>query len=170
MAPVNSSSHYGVYRLGVAAYILREIWVARGRATFEGMSMRAREICLKVIYRVQILTLVNAPKKASTVQQSLVLSTLGISIHPVRKKKGRWCKWDKTIAGLVQTQCRWFRTWRSYYRRRGNLRPCGQDNSRFLEILRHGSTNFAEFLALRDGLQLCKGSQLSRFLLRATLL
>lgn len=62
MAPFKSSSQYGICRLGVAAYVLREIWVSRCRATLDGTSMRARDICLKVMYRTQILTLVNNSK------------------------------------------------------------------------------------------------------------
>lgn len=98
MAPFKPSSQYGICRLGVAVYVLREIWVSRCRATLDGTSMRARDICLKVMYRTQILTLVNKPK-APSLQQAIVLSTIGISREPIRKKKGRWCKWDKPSPG-----------------------------------------------------------------------
>lgn len=52
MDPVTPTTQYGVVRLGVATYIFREILVARSRATFEGDSMSARAICLKVLSRV----------------------------------------------------------------------------------------------------------------------
>lgn len=65
MAPVNATSQYGLCRVAVAAYILKEIWVARCHATFEESKMNASQICLKVISRVQLLSLVSLPNKPS---------------------------------------------------------------------------------------------------------
>lgn len=42
MSSVTESLQYGVVRLGVAAYIFRDIGVVRCCATFEGSTMHAR--------------------------------------------------------------------------------------------------------------------------------
>lgn len=62
MAHLKAKSQYSVCRLGLVAYIFRELWVARSSATFEGKIMKAKEVCLKVMYRVQLLKMVNIPK------------------------------------------------------------------------------------------------------------
>lgn len=65
----SSHSQYGVCRANVAAYILREIWVSRCRATFDGTPMHARSICLKILSRVQLINLIHVPKRRSTPYQ-----------------------------------------------------------------------------------------------------
>lgn len=65
---------------------------ARCRATFEEDRMSAWAIGLKVMYRVQLLTIVSVSKKASAMLQSIILNILGISRCLVTPKKGRWVK------------------------------------------------------------------------------
>lgn len=149
MAPVTEQSQYGEYRFSVAAYIFRELWVARCRATIDSASMRAREICLKVIYRVQLLTLVTVPEKASTMHQGIILGTLGVTRHPVRRKKDRWCKWDKPSPG-------WFKVNIDGSERGGLITRGGVIRDHDGTWYGAGSNNLAEFVALRDGLKLCK--------------
>lgn len=90
---------YCVGRIGVAAYIFLVIRVIRCRANFECERMSTRAICLKVIYRVQLLTMVHAPKRASFVIQSNTLNLIGVSQNPIQTKRGRWVKWDKPFLG-----------------------------------------------------------------------
>lgn len=49
--------------LGLQHIFSGELWVARCIATFEGKTMKAREVCLKVIYRVQLLAMVIFQRK-----------------------------------------------------------------------------------------------------------
>lgn len=99
MSSVSESLQYGVVRLGVAAYIFRDIGVVRCCATFEGSTMHAHQICLKVLYRVQSLNLVTYPKQSSSRLQNHVLDLLGISTNPTKVKRGKWCKFEKPSPG-----------------------------------------------------------------------
>lgn len=62
MAGRSSSSQYDMCRIGIAAYIFREVWVARCQATYEDIPIYSRNICLKVVLRVQSLNLIHNPK------------------------------------------------------------------------------------------------------------
>lgn len=169
MAHLKAKSQYSVCRLGLVAYIFRELWVARSSATFEGKIMKAREVCLKVMYRVQLLKMVNIPKKSSSMAQGIVLNTLGISSLPVRKKNGRWVKWDKPSPGCFKVNI-------DGSERGGIITGGGiiRDHEGtivvgFSKYYEQGSNNLAEFLALRDGLRLCKRLDMQRVIIsRAT--
>lgn len=69
MGSVNINSQYGMCRSSIVAYILREIWVSRCAATFEGTPLKARAICLRKFRRVQLLNLVHIPRRKSTAVQ-----------------------------------------------------------------------------------------------------
>lgn len=46
------ASQFKLCKLSTAAYILREIWVSRCRARFDGKEMKARQVCLCIIAKV----------------------------------------------------------------------------------------------------------------------
>lgn len=114
-----------------------------------------------------MLTLLTAPKRVSSTQQCIVLGTLEFSKHLVCKKKGRWYKWDNPPPG-------WFKL-NIDGSARGDLITKGgviRDHdgkfvAGFSNCYGQGSNNVEEFLALRDGLKLCKGLQLSRVILES---
>lgn len=152
MSTTSSSSHYGVCRLGVTAYILRKIWVSRCHANFEGTRMSARQVCLKVMFRVQLLSIGSVPKNMTSGPQSIVLSTMGISRQSVRTKKGRWCKWDKPSPGRYKLNID--RSARGEVATGGGIvrNHEGDVVTGFSNFYGHGSNNLAELMALRDGL------------------
>lgn len=63
LAGHSESSQYGMCCIGIAAYIFREVWVARCRTTYDEIPMNVREVCLKVKHRVHLLNLVHMPQK-----------------------------------------------------------------------------------------------------------
>lgn len=87
MASVNLSSQYGVCRAEVVSYVLREIWVSRCDGTFEGSKMCAREIHLRVIRRVELLSLIDVPKKPSSHLQLHILDIIGSNRAPLYLKR-----------------------------------------------------------------------------------
>lgn len=99
MAGWSSFPQYGICCIGVAAYVFRESWVSRCRATYEDSPMNPRTIYLKLIQRVQLLNQVHVPRNTSKNIQIHVLETLGISRKPTRIQRGLWCKWDKPSPG-----------------------------------------------------------------------
>lgn len=156
MAPVNVVSQYGLCRVGVATYILREIWVARCHATFEGSHMKTRQICLKVISRLQLLSLISIPKRPSTRGHLAILDILGISRAPTQIRRGLWCKWERPSPG-------WFKlnidgsAQDATITGGGVIRNSdGQLVAAFSKFYGTGSHNGAELMALRDGIMLCK--------------
>lgn len=88
MLRCNSESQYGLCRIAVAAYILREIWVARCQATYDDTPMSARDICLKINQRVQLLNLIISSKIPSKNIHLYMLEALGIDRKPPRIRRG----------------------------------------------------------------------------------
>lgn len=76
---VGNQSQYGVCSRSVAAYILREIWVSRCRATFDGDPMHARSICVTIMKKVRLINLLLVPKSQSLPIQENILAIIGIS-------------------------------------------------------------------------------------------
>lgn len=167
MAPVTNSSQYGMCRASVAAYITLEIWVARCAATFEGTPMKARSICLTVFRRVQLLNLIHIPKQNSAPIQVSLLAIMGINQAKIRHKPGRWCKWDKpspgwfklnvdgsAIAGVI-TGGGVVRDWE------------GRFIFGFSVYYGNGTNSLAEFLALKDGLNMCREFSLDQVVIES---
>lgn len=105
MVPTNSTSQYAICRASVATYVLREIWVERCTATFEGKTMKARAICLRILQRVQPINMAAIPTKNTSSLQALSLAIMGISKAAVQTKRGV-CRWDKPSPGWVKLNIR----------------------------------------------------------------
>lgn len=88
MLRCNSESQYGLCRIAVAAYILQEIWVVRCRATYDDTPMSARDICLKINQRVQLLNLIISSKIPSKNIHLYMLEALGIDRKPPLIRRG----------------------------------------------------------------------------------
>lgn len=149
-------------RIGVAAYVLREIWVARCRATYDDTPISVRDICLKVNQHVQLLNLIHSPKKPSKNIHLYMLETLGLDRKPPRIHRGLWCKWDKPSPG-------WFKLNVDGSAKGDAISGGGiiRDEDRhlvaaFSHFYGNTSNNLTEFLALRDGMLLCKSLNISR--------
>lgn len=163
MARCNSNSQYGLCRLVVAAYIFRELWVARCLATYEDAPRNSRSICRKITHRVQLLNLVHDPKKSSSNRHLCIVEILGINRRPPRSRRGLWCKWDKLSPG-------WFKLNIDGSARSGESSGGGiirTDNGVFIVAFSHfygdQTNNMAEFLAVKDGLILCSRYYRKRF-------
>lgn len=95
MAGWSASIQYGMCRIGVAAFIFREIWVARCRATYDEYPMNMREICLKVTRKIQMVNLVHISRPSANKLHLHILETLRITPKNYRVPRGIWCKWDR---------------------------------------------------------------------------
>lgn len=149
MSGVNLCTQYRICRNAVAAYALCEIWVTRYHATFKGSNMNAQGICLKVIHHTQLLSLVTSPKI-----HSYILDIMGINRTSIQVNNGLWCKWGTTVAGLVNIDDS---------ARGGNIFGGGiirNEDGRLIaaspSFYGFETNNLAEFLALKEGLDLCK--------------
>lgn len=164
---VNLATQYGICSAAVAVYVLREIWVSRFHSTFEGSTMTARGICLKVIRHTQLLNLVTSPKKPSSDLHPFILDILGIKRTPLRIKRGLWCKWERSSLG-------WFRLNIDGSAREGNITGCGvlQNADGYLiaafsSHYGHVSNSVADFLALLEGLNLRKTSAINSIIIES---
>lgn len=61
-----SPSQFDIGRMAMAAHVLHKIWVGRCRATYDDKPMHARQICIRVIRKVQLISLVHLPKCPSS--------------------------------------------------------------------------------------------------------
>lgn len=86
-------------RMGTAAHIFREIWNARCRARFDGTRMNARNICLRIISKVQLFSMIAQPNRRCTILQQNSLDILGLRERSVFNKKEIWCHWEKPPEG-----------------------------------------------------------------------
>lgn len=75
------ASQFSLCKLSAASHILREIWVSWCRACFDGKEMKARQICLTIIDKVQLHLFVVIPLSKSTFAQHIALEILGIATH-----------------------------------------------------------------------------------------
>lgn len=73
--------------------------MARCRATFDEYALNVREICWKVIRKVQTLNVINNTTPPSNNMQLNALESLGINAKPARVKRGTCCKWDRPSPG-----------------------------------------------------------------------
>lgn len=89
MPKVRGLSQFELCKAGVAMFGFWEIWVAWCAATFEGEQMNAIRICLKIITRVQLHSLVHPPRKTSSRIQGHILGILGIQTKARSMKKKR---------------------------------------------------------------------------------
>lgn len=90
----SSLSQYDISRMAVVAHALHELWVGRCRATYDDNPMRARQICIRIIRKVQLMALVHLPKRPSTKLQYQQLELIGVTRKHVRFKKGGWFRWE----------------------------------------------------------------------------
>lgn len=157
-----AASQFDIARMATAAHLLHEIWVGRCRATYDDKRMRARQICIRVIRKVQTISLVHKPNRLSTKIQYNQLELVGITRKHIRFKPGGWFRWDAPGAG----------TYKINIDRpvKDNVITCGgviRDAAGYVVVgfsinYGQGTNNRAELLALRDGVDLCVRLQLER--------
>lgn len=161
------ASQFEFCKLSTMAYIFHEIWVSRCRARFDGMDMHARQLCLRIISKVQLHSLVVVSLSKSTPIQYHALEILGIARTRIKSKPGRWFRWEKPLDG--------------YYK-------LNVDGSAHLEAITgggiihdlqgllvaafsssyvQGTNNIAEFAALLEGLQLCRDLDLHNVIIES---
>lgn len=142
--------------MSTAAYILREIWIARCRARFDGVEMQARTICLRIISKVQLHAQISRPRCRSTAIQQNSLDILGISRKNIPQKAGIWCRWERPPEGWLKLNVDGSS---SAYSTSGggiirnHLRVIVAAFSNYYGL---GTNNSAEFEALYDGVCLCQ--------------
>lgn len=51
----SSPSQFDIGRMATAAYVLHELWVTRCHATYDDKPMKARQIFIRIIRKVQTL-------------------------------------------------------------------------------------------------------------------
>lgn len=117
--------------------------------------MNARTIARRIIYRVQLNSLIFKPKKPSTFIQRNILGIIGINSKTIQTKRGAWYKWETPNPG-------WYKLNIDGSARLGICTGGGiirESNGNmviaFSNFYGLGSNNYAEFAALRDGLNLC---------------
>lgn len=149
-------SHFELCKMSTAAYILREIWIARCRARFDGVEMQARTICLRIISKVQLHAQISRPRCRSTAIQQNSLDILGISRKNIPQKAGIWCRWERPPEGWLKLNVDGSS---SAYSTSGggiirnHLRVIVAAFSNYYGL---GTNNSAEFEALYDGVCLCQ--------------
>lgn len=164
MAWASSSSQHCLCRMAFSAYIFWEICVSCCSATYGDSVMSAREICWNVIHRVRMLNLVIKPTWASTAVQT---STFKSNWQATRMKRGLWCKWDRPRPGQFKLNVDVLArdsntTWGGIIRNHQGELMVG-----FPSFYGPGINNYAEFLALKEGLLLCKTLHLSPVLIES---
>lgn len=167
MVGCSVSSQYGMNRIGIAAFIFREIWVARFRATYDNYTMNVREICLKVTRKTQLVNLVYNSKPPSNKLNVHILESMRIMPNDLHVRRGIWCKWDRPPRGWYKLNID------------GSVRGNGSAGGGIIRSIDgalvaafsyyygEGSNNLAEFLALKDGMLLCKALNLSPVLIES---
>lgn len=137
-------------------WIFHELWVARCEAVFENIPMNARTIARRVIYRIQLYSIIFTHKKHATTIQRNILDIIGINYKHIQAKRGAWYKWDAPLPG-------WYKlnidgSARSDICTGGGIIRDSHGNMlmAFSNFYGPGSNNFTEFAALRDGLNLCQ--------------
>lgn len=149
-------SQFEFCRANVFAIVCWEIWVTRCATNFDGTPIRARVICQRVIGQVQMLSVSFSPRKPSSIFQSQMLGIMGIRPSARPLKPGRWVKWEAPSQGRFKLNIDGSAIDSSF--------ACGgiiRDSkgclvAAFSNFYGQGTNTLAEFLALRDGLDLCK--------------
>lgn len=164
-----SPSQFDIGRMATAAHVLHEIWVGRCRATYDDKPMHARQICIRVIRKVQLISLVNLPKCPSSKLQYHQLELVGMTRKYIRQKKEGWFRWESPEPGIFKL----------------NIDGSAQDDvitgggivrdasgrvvAGFSANYGDGTNNWAELLALCDGLSMCGRLQLPRVCVESNL-
>lgn len=122
---------------------------------FEGSSINARHICLKVIAQVQLLSLIHAPFKHYSKIQQHILEIMRVQTNGVKLKRGVWCQWTRPRYGRYKLNI-------NGSSRNGIITSGGvlrDDVGRLIALFSNyyglGTITKVEFMALLDGLQLC---------------
>lgn len=122
--------------------------------------MRARQICIRLIRKVQMISLVHLPKSPLTKLQYHQLEPLGVSRKHINFKREGWFRWDAQATGFSEL----------------NIDGSARDNTitgggvirdssgriiaGFSSMYGTETSTLAEFLALQEGLLLCGSLQL----------
>lgn len=161
------ASQFDLCKLSTAAYILREIWVSRCRARFDGKEMKARQICLSIITKVQLHSFAVTPLSRSTFTQHIALEILGIAKTRVRCKAGNWFRWERPPNGFVKLNVDGSARHQAIAEG-GILRNHhGVLVAAFASSYGQGTNNHAEFYALLEGLRLCRELHLANVIIES---
>lgn len=153
-------SQFDICRMATAACVLHELWVGRCRATYDDKPMRARQICIRIIRKVQLISLVNLPKRPSTNLQHHQLELMGVSRKHTRFKKGGWFRWEAPGTGYYKLNIDG--SARDNINTGGGVirDSAGRMIAGFSSMYGTGTNTHAEFLALQEGLDLCRNLQI----------
>lgn len=129
--------------------------------------MNARQICLNIIAKIQLHSFAyNALSKSTTLQKH-ALDILGIDTTRITSKPGRWLRWERPPDGYYKLNVDRSAMTTIYYRG-GIIRTHTRELvSAFSSSYGQGSNNQAEFLALHEGLRLCRALQLEKVLIES---
>lgn len=97
MPKLGRLSQFDFIKAGIAAFAFWELWVFRWDATYDGRQMNGKRICMKVIARVQLLSLTFNPSKPSTNLQIHIMGIIGLQPKLIREKRGTWCRWERPL-------------------------------------------------------------------------
>lgn len=121
---------------------------------FEGSSINARHICLKVIAQVQLLSLIHAPFKHYSKIQQHILEIMRVQTNGVKLKHGVWCQWTRPRHGRYKLNINGSSR-NGIITSGGVLRDVGMFIVLFSNYYGLGTITKAEFMALQDDLELC---------------
>lgn len=130
--------------------------MARCAAINDGRKMSARHICIRTIFHFQMLSRAQQPAKSMTCLLGHILGIIGIQSKSLKLKRGIWCLWQRP--SLNRYKLNIDGSSRSESITGGGV--LRDDRGNMIVIFSHyygqGTNIMAEFLALRDGLELCK--------------
>lgn len=123
--------------------------------------MRARHICERVIRQVQLLAILCVPKRQTTLIQKNILGILGIRGANLKARKGKWCLWVRPREGQYKLNVDGSDK-DGVITGGGIIRDAqGHLVVAFSSRYGNGTNNMAEFLALKEGIDLCNSLQLT---------
>lgn len=118
--------------------------------------MKARAICLRIIFKIQLFSFITQPQRSCTLLQQHSLEIMGITDRWITKKKGLWCRWDRPPEGFYKLNVDGSSTVNGSTGG-GIIRDHnGVSIVAFSTHYGMGTNNTAEFTALQEGLQLCR--------------
>lgn len=155
-------SQFDICRMATAAHILHEIWVDRCRATYDDKPMNARQVCLQIIRKVHLISVVHSPQRPATKLQYHHMEIMGISRKHIRFKRGGWHRWVPPATGEYKLNIDGS-TRGNFMTGGGVIRDsCGGFIAGFSTAYGNGTNMIAEFRALLEGLVLCHSLHISR--------